>query len=201
RIARCVDRANSEIWHWLRSVHAVVAVSLLELERDAHEAHLRLALDCLRTRKPESSLVKTVLDGDGTHVRPHWRNHRLHPARDIVAGVVPLFVRLLGNSHDVHLLGQAIHRPDEMRCGGIEPERADRDVPLRLSWSNAKLAQLDALSPGKLELDRISRLVRVVGLRTGSEGMDYLVLTDISFRQTRANPNRLAPRSVREIAA
>ena len=63
-----------------------------------------------------------------------------------------------------------------------------------------ELAQLDALAARKLEADGVSGRVRVVRFRAGGERMDHLVLADIGLREPGADPERLAPRVVRNVA-
>ena len=144
--------------------------------------------------------MKTILDRDGGDVRLHRRDHRLHPARDVVIRIVLFLVRFLRHGHDVHFLRHAINRAHEVARRCIEPERADRDVPFGLTRANTELAQLDALPTGKLEADGISRLVRVVRLGTCSERMNYLVFVDVRLGEISRDPERLTSRSVRNVA-
>src|SRR5204863_6634668 len=66
------------------AVDACVLEAFLDLERHAHEADLRAALDHSESRHPEAPFVQAVLDGDRGDLRLHWRNHRLDPNRHVV---------------------------------------------------------------------------------------------------------------------
>src|SRR5207253_2135883 len=81
----------------------------LDLEGNVHEAHLRFALDRLSARQPEATLVQSIVDGDGTDVRLHRRNHWLQPGWDVVFRIVGVPALLLGDGHDVHLLRHTIN--------------------------------------------------------------------------------------------
>ena len=67
--------------HGIRAIHALVREALLERDRHAHEAHLRVALHGLHARQPEALVVEPVLDRDAGDVGLHRRHDRPHRHR------------------------------------------------------------------------------------------------------------------------
>ena len=90
----------------------------------------------------------------------------------------------------VERLRESIGSLHELTGLHVEPRRADEDVPLRHPRTYAQLSQLDRRLVGQADLDRVARLVDVVGLRARGERMHELSLVDIGFGATHTHEKR-----------
>src|SRR5437868_5001473 len=142
-------------------VHRTVLEALLHLEWHVHERHLGASFGGAKAWQPEATLVQSVLDGDGGDLGVDWRDHRHHPLRNVVHRVRIFF---LDHRPHIERRGEPIRGAHQLSALRIEPERADDDVPFRLTRSYAQLAKLDRRFVGEANVDRVAALVEVVRL-------------------------------------
>jgi hypothetical protein len=94
------------------------------------------------SQKP--SAIQPVIDGHALEVRAHGRENRLDRGGWLV---VVLVVRRLfvDNLPDVHLDRHSVRGAHELTRAHVEPERPNRQPPVRPTWLDAKLPERDDL--------------------------------------------------------